>query len=501
MSHVLVWPLVIPFAGAVCCFVLPRRAAEAIGILAAGLTAAAVLPLVATVVEGRVPHIAVGGWRAPLGIELMADGLSALMLLMAAVVGLLVSLYARRYFYEYSRGLKQRARDMFWPIWLMVWASLNALFVSADLFNLYVILELVGLGAVGLVVLTGSREVLGAGLRYLLVAMAGSLCYLMGVALLYGAYGTLDLHAIGLQVKPGALAEGCLVLMTLGLLMKTAIFPLHFWLPPAHSSATAPVSALLSALVVKGSFYILFRLWFEVFPSVATPSFGTILGILGGGAICWGSLQALRAKRLKMLVAHSTVAQLGYLMFVFPVTSATTPSEVNGLSPWVLEACKGTVYHVLAHALAKASLFLVAGNLYLALGNDRLSSLRGLAQQMPFTVFTIALAGVSLMGLPPSGGFVAKWLLLHAVIGVAQWWWAPLIIGGGLLTAGYLFRVLHAALLTEALPGQIQPVPSGLQFLAFCPALLSIVIGLLANDLLYLMPIGTPFSPNLEVSP
>ncbi|MGF1451248.1 MAG: complex I subunit 5 family protein [Opitutales bacterium] len=498
MILALIGLLAFPFLGAVVAFVLPRRAAEAAALTAAGASLICLMPALAGIVTEGPLRIAVGGWGAPLGIDLAVDGLSATMLLLTGVIGFLVSLYARHYLNGYETGKKGRARDLFWPIWLMLWGSLNALFLSADLFNLYVVLELIGLGAVGLVVLTGNKEVLSAGLRYLIVAMAGSLCYLMGVALLYGAYGTLDVYAIGAQLENGDLERGALILMTLGLLMKSAVFPMHFWLPPAHSSATAPVSALLSALVVKGSYYILLRLWFEVFPAAISPGFGGALGVLGALAILWGSLQALRQRRLKMLVAHSTVAQLGYLMFLFPLTAAVAsePGANGELSPWVLEASKGTVYHILAHALAKTAVFLVAGNLMLALnGSDRMEQLRGISERMPFAIVTLGLASVSLIGLPPSGGFVAKWLLLHAVIGLGQWWWAPVLLGGGLLSAGYLFRIFRRALLTDIEAPPLRPVPFALQLFAFIPALLSLLIGIFANDLLFVIPLGTPFSP------
>lgn len=493
MSGLLPWAILIPLAGATLAL-LARRAAAWIGLATAAATAAVVFAAVRGLEAGGPARLAVGGWGAPLGIDLYADGLSMIFLMMTAVIGVFISVYARTYFQAYRDGAKARARDLFWPFWLMLWASLNALFLSADLFNLYVVLELVGLSAVGLVALTGTREVLGAGLRYMLIAMAGSMSYLMGVALLYAAHGTLDLYAIGAEVTGGALSQAALVLMTLGLLMKTAVFPMHFWLPPAHSSATAPVSALLSALVVKGSFYILLRLWFEVFPGVATPAFGTVLGLLGGLAILWGSVQALRQKRLKLLIAHSTVAQLGYLMFLFPVTAAIPVGTNGDLGPWVIEAGKGTICHAIAHALAKASIFLSAGLFIVAAGTDRMERMRGLAERMPLTVFSIALAGVSLMGLPPSGGFIAKWLVMHATLGVGQWWWAPFLVIGGLLTAGYMFMLLRSAFLAPEPGTELKPVPRVLELCALSLALVSIGIGIRATDLLDLLTIGQPFA-------
>lgn len=492
MPGLLPWMLLIPFGGAVVCLLARQRFAWRIGLVTALATAFTVFGFLQGMRVHGTYRVEVGGWGAPLGIDLVADGLTMIHLMMTATIGVFVSLFASVYFREYREGQKARARKLFWPFWLMLWGSMNALFLSADLFNLYVVLELIGLSAVGLVVLTGTRDVLRAGLRYLLTALAGSMCYLMGVALLYGKYGTLDLYAIGDLVTSNALTRAALVLMFMGLLMKTAVFPLHFWLPPAHSSATAPVSALLSALVVKGSFYILLRLWFQVFPSVATPAFGTVLGLLGGGAIVWGSLQALRQRRLKLLIAYSTVAQLGYLMFLFPVTVAA-PALDGQLAPWILEAGKGTLTHVLSHALAKASIFLSAGLVMLAMGSDRLEDMKGLATRMPLTVFSMALAAISLMGLPPSGGFIAKWLIAHAVLGVGQWWWVPFLVVGGLFTAGYMFLILRNAFLEADNPAPLTPVPRVLELCTLSLAMISIGIGLRATDLLNVMNLGAPF--------
>ena len=147
-------------------------------------------------------------------------------------------------------------------------AGLNGLFLAADIFHLYVTLELLGFAAVSLAALAGKRAAVVAAMRYLLVSLSGSLFFLFGVAILYAAYATVDLTALAGKVQPGPLAWSALALMAAGLLIKGAVFPLHFWLPPAHANAPTPVSALLSALVVKASFYILLRLWFELFLSL-----------------------------------------------------------------------------------------------------------------------------------------------------------------------------------------------------------------------------------------
>ena len=200
-----------------------------------------------------------------------------------------------------------------------MWGALNLVFVSGDLFTLYVALELLTFAGVPLVCLAGSGETLRAALRYMLFALCGSVLYLLGAVLLYGGYGTLDIPLLADAVQPEPIAWTALALMTVGLLAKTALFPLHIWLPPAHGGAPAAASAVLSALVIKGSWFLVLRLWLDVMPGVASASAAQLLAALGAAAIVVGSVVALRQERLKLLVAYSTVAQIGYLFLLFPM--------------------------------------------------------------------------------------------------------------------------------------------------------------------------------------
>ena len=327
--------ILLPLAGALLAFLF-RRAATIIGIGAALATSLAAAGVARAVIMDGTLHHAVGGWGAPLGIDLRADGLSVLMLLMTAAVGLAISFYAPAYFRDEPRKTEQ-----FWPLWLFLWTGLNALFLSADIFNLYVTLELLGLAAVSLTALSGRADALTGAMRYLLATLLGSLAYLLGVALLYHGFGSVDIAILAERVEASPVVWAALGLMSAGLLLKTALFPLHFWLPPAHASAPAPVSALLSALVVKASFYILLRLWLEIFGPLVGDGVGELLGLLGAAAVLWGSLQALRQTRLKLLIAYSTVAQLGYMFLAFPLAPA---SGVLGLECGGIPGCFLTLW-------------------------------------------------------------------------------------------------------------------------------------------------------------
>jgi formate hydrogenlyase subunit 3/multisubunit Na+/H+ antiporter MnhD subunit len=425
--------------------------------------------------NGPVVYL-LGGWAPPLGIALRADGAAVVMLLAVAVVVCGIGLYARGDFATPRGSAETRTSYSYWLLLLAVWGSLNLVFVSSDLFTLYVALELLTFAGVPLVCLAGSGETLRAALRYLLFALCGSVLYLLGAVLLYGGYGTLDIPLLAGRVGAEPIAWTALALMTVGLLAKTALFPLHLWLPPAHGGAPAAASAVLSALVIKGSWFLVVRLWFDVMPGVVTLSAAQLLGALGAGAILFGNAVALRQVRLKMLVAYSTVAQIGYLFLMFPLAYDTAAGRIaDGL------AYSGGLMHAISHAGAKSAMFMAAGSIYSALGHDRIADLAGVARALPVSTFAFALGGISLVGLPPAGGFLAKWWLLSAAVGGAQWWWALVLLVGGLLTATYLFAVLSRALHAPPAPLVVrEPVARSRELATLTLALASVLLGLVA---------------------
>jgi formate hydrogenlyase subunit 3/multisubunit Na+/H+ antiporter MnhD subunit len=353
---------------------------------------------------------------------------------------------------------------------------LNLVFVSGDLFTLYVALELLTFAAVPLVSLDGKADTLRAALRYLLYALLGSVFYLLGAVLLYGAYGTLDIQLLSQRIVPEPATLAAAALMTAGLLAKTALFPLHLWLPPAHAGAPAAASAVLSGLVIKGSWFLVVRLWFNVFPGVVNLQSAQLLAALGAGAILVGNVVALRQERLKLLVAYSTVAQIGYLFLMFPLAFGAAA----GLD--ASDALTGGMLQAISHATAKAAMFMAAGLIYLALGHDRIAGLAGVARALPVSVLTFALAGAALMGLPPSGAYVAKKLFFDAAAGSGQWWWELVLDVGGLLTASYVVLVLAHALCPAADPIEPRkPVSRMAEGAALALALCSLLLGFVAD--------------------
>ena len=465
----------LPLMVACALVVMPSRTRLALALLGILPLPLLLWPVTSGVLAEGLQIIAVAGFERPLGIEWRVDGLSLSLIWLNVLIAVVVGLYALADYHP-GHGRGQR----FWILWLLLTSAINALLLSSDLFNLFVTLELLTLAAIGLLVIDNKPAALRAGMRYLMLALLGSMLYLMGVAMVYGAAGTLDLYQAGSMLDADPVPLVALMLMTVGLLLKSAIFPLHGWLPAAHGNAPGPVSAVLSAVVVKASIYLIWRLWLWFAEGWSVDWALTLLGVLGAGAIVYGSVLACLQQRLKMMVAYSTVAQLGYLMLLFPLFGLT--------------GFAGASYHLLAHGLAKAAMFVAAASLLKALGSDRLDQLEGADRRLPIDVFTFAVAGVSILGLPPSGGFVAKWLLLQQAWGQAAWGWVALLLVGGLLAAVYLFRPLArmCARPPADLDGAIRRPASAFSLLGLALALLALGMGFAPAPLVDLLTSAAP---------
>jgi len=312
--------------------------------------------------------------------------------------------------------------------------------------------------------------------------------YLLGGVLFYAAYGTLDIAMLSGRIHAEPVAWAAISLMTAGLLAKAALYPLHLWLPPAHAGAPAPASAILSGLVVKAPFFLVVRLWFDVMPRMPERAAAQLLGILGAAAIILGSVVALRQARLKLLIAYSTVAQIGYLFLMFPL--AIRPETGH---PWSATAWTGGVLQAISHAFAKAAMFMAAGLIAEEFGHDRIERLAGAGRALPITVFAFGLGGLSLMGLPPSGGFIAKAMLLTAAVSEGQWWWAVVVLAGGLLAGGYVFVVLARALADPIEPLRLSATASvRRQGVVLAVALCAILLGFVPLRPWELLQIGRP---------
>jgi formate hydrogenlyase subunit 3/multisubunit Na+/H+ antiporter MnhD subunit len=470
-GFLLVLSIVVPVAGVLLAFVLGDRYARlvAFAVIPLGLAVTVAILAVLPQSDGPIVYL-LGAWPPPLGIALRADGLSAVMLAATAAVICTVAVFAAADFSAATGNT--RAPFAFWILLLATWAALSTIFLAGDLFSLYVALELLTFAAVPLVSLEGRTETLRAAMRYLLFALFGSVLYLLGTALLYALHGTLDVVLLsrGVSAEPAGLIAAAL--MTTGLLAKTALFPLHLWLPPAHAGAPSAASAILSGLVVKGSFFVIVRLWFNVMPGLPSSTAMQLLAALGAAAIVLGSIVALCQERLKLLIAYSTVAQIGYLFLMFPLALGAGKLESGG-------ALAGGLLQTISHATAKAAMFMSAGSIYATLGQDRIAGLCGIGRRLPISVLAFALGGLALMGLPPGAGYLAKELLLQAAAERGQWWWALALQTGGFFTGAYVVLVLTYAMAPATEPMRVnKTVPRIAELAALALALCSLLLGL-----------------------
>lgn len=467
--------LFIPLFGAIGAFVFPR-VASAIGLASVLVTVGAVAALARDILAQSEVTIALGGWEPPLGISLRADGLSVAMLAMTGVVGLLVSIGA------FDSLKDARQRQYFWPLWLLLLTGMNGVYLSTDIFNLYVMIEVIALAAVGLTVLSGTKAALRAGLEYMYASILGALLFLLGVVFVYLQIGRLDFAGL-IAAEPTGAMSAALALMVVGLLLKTALFPLHFWLPAAHANATAPASALLSGLVVKAALYIFLRL--TIYMPLPDEILVTLVGALGAGAVLWGGIQAFRAERLKMLVAWSTVVQIGLIFIAF-----ARAGQVGLTESW-----KAAALLILAHGVAKAAMFLSAGRIKDEIGHDIIRNLDRSEIRPTLAQFTFALAAISLIGLPPSLGFIGKWSLLEGAMAAGYWHWVVVTMIGTLMSVAYFSRVFAGFLRFDRMRGEIAE-HKGWALADIAPltlAISAISLGLMAAPILSFIELGYPF--------
>ena len=411
-------------------------------------------------------------WQlAGVDLALRFSGVSGFMLLITQWVALAAALYTPGHLALSRPGPQGR---WLWPLMGVLVSALSLIWMAADLLTLYAALELMGLAAVGMLLLSGKGSAFKAGMRYLLLALVGSLAFLLGIALLLGYWGELTLMGLAQVVEPGPVSWVAAALMGAGLALKAALFPLHGWLTPVHENAWTPVSALHAALVIKASLFILLMVWSVLLPDTwLAPQ---LVGWLGMAAILWGGLVAWRAASLKTLIASSTVGQLGYLMVAFPLLLGPQASPLPQALAW-----EGFWLQLMGHSLAKAAMFLAAGNLLLATGKSALQALAGTSRRLPLSLLTFGIASITLMGLPPSSGFTAKWLLLQAMVLTQQWLAVAALLAGTLLTAAYVFRVFRYSFDETAPRHDYQPLAPGMDAVALALALAALLLGLLAH--------------------
>lgn len=421
MNELVLLPIILPLLGAIPAALLHGKAGARVAFVTAALTLLATL-LVGAVVLDHGPQVyAVGGWSPPYGIALVVDRFSTVLATLAALVATASALHALA------------ARDhvidkrLYHALFLLLLAALCGVFYTGDLFNLYVFMELVILSSFALVALAERPISAEVTFKYAVISAIGSAMLLAGVGLVYAGTGSLNMADMAQRVRHDtpppfwSVAAGVLMF---AFLLKGGIFPFHFWLPDAHSAAPTPVSAMLSAILVKVGIYGIVRTTTLLFPE--TPLL-VLLAPLGAVSAVFGGLAALANGHIKRLLAYSSIANVGLILL------AVGWGGTIGLT--------AAVVHLVNHALIKSSLFLTVGYVTERLDEEhRIARLGGLAQLSPRGTALFGVGVLALAGLPPLNGFISKWLLFQAGYSAQHYPLLVLAVGGGALSIVYSLR-------------------------------------------------------------
>jgi len=393
-----------------------------------------------------------GNWPVPFGIGLTIGPLSAMMLLIITGASLAGLLAGKR---SLEVELGEGEPSLFYSCWLLVLAGLIGITVTGDAFNVFVFMEISSLASYVMVANGPNRLALTASFKYLITGTLGATFYLIGVGYLYMMTGTLNLADMASRLEgisdtlPVLMAGGFLML---GLALKAALFPMHAWMPNSYQYAPTPVAIFFAACSTKVALFVMLRFEFVVL----LPNLGQYAEILSSfliplcvAAFLVGSAVAIFERDLKRMLGYSSVAQIGYIIL--------------GMSLATSAGLTASMIHFFNHALIKAALFTAVAGIFLRYGSARLDDLAGLGQRMPLTMFAFVLAGLSLIGVPLTAGFISKWYLIQAVLetGSLGILLTILILVSSLMAIVYVWKVVEVAYFkapTEPVTRQEAPI-------------------------------------------
>ena len=398
-----IWPVVIPLGASALTVLLRRFPALQRGVmeLAVGIMLVAAAFLLARTSGGERIVMKFGGWDRPFGVTFVADALSAALCVAAGIVALAVAIFAR------ADVRARRRRAGFDALFLGMLAAVNGAFLTGDLFNLYVWFELMLVTALGLVTLDRRRAQIDGAIRYAAMSMMGATFMLVGIGLLYGEAGTLDLMHLSTILAgrvPSVTSSVAAYLLLAGLVLKAGLFPLFFWLPASYHTAPISVAAALAGLLTKVAFYACLRVFVLVFGvgtgTAVVAGLPPLFAVLAAATMLVSVLAAIAQVDVRRLLAFHVVGQVAYLMM--------------GLALASQQGSAAAIFYTVHTMLVQTGLFLGAGAIARAAGGYDLRVLGGLIREHPrFSVLFAALA-LSISGVPPLSGFWAKALVIDA---------------------------------------------------------------------------------------
>ncbi|MCP1662678.1 MAG: monovalent cation/H+ antiporter subunit D family protein [Methanocalculus sp. MSAO_Arc1] len=407
-----------------------------------------VLLLTRVMNEGTVRYY-VGGWLPPLGIELVIDSFSGFILVTIMFLALASVIYLKK---SIEKEVPYEKTVSFYVLLQLLIIGLIGMTITGDIFNLYVFLEISSIAAYALIATSRRSYSYVAAFNYLVLGSIAAGFILLGIGNLYVTTGTLNMAELAVLLPASyelSTVHAAFLFMIIGFSIKAAFFPLHLWLPDAYTEAPSAVTVLISTVMAKVSIYALFRMLFSVFtPSYIIESFPItdFILIVSTIAIIAGAVLAIAQTDLKRLLAYSSVSQVGYIMFALGVAN--------------LIALEGGLLHILGHAVMKGCLFMVAGAIIYQAGTSRLSDMKGIATRMPISCAAFALAGASMIGIPPTIGFMSKYYLVLGALDAGLWLYAAILLAGSLLAVVYIWRFIEIAYFAGGDHGDHAPQPA-----------------------------------------
>lgn len=461
-AHLPVLQIVIPLMAAPVCLLL-RHAflAWLFSTLVTFVTFAISIALLIQVLNEGPQSYALGSWAPPWGIEYYVDRLNAFILVIVAGIGSAVMPFA---FQSVQKEIPEERIYLFYVMYLLCLTGLLGIAVTGDAFNLFVFLEISSLSSYVLISLGRDKRALTGAFNYLIMGTIGATFYVIGVGMLYMMTGTLNMADLATRL-PDILSlrvtETALAFLLVGISLKLALFPLHFWLPNAYAFAPTAVTVFLAATATKVSVYVMIRILYTVFGGFALfESFAIDEALLALGMLSMiaAALVAVFQTNIKRMLAYSSLSQIGYMIL--------------GISLGNIAGLAGGIVHIFNHAAAKAVLFMAVGCAVMRIRAVNIDDFAGLGKQMPITMAAFVVGALSLIGVPATVGFVTKWYLIEGAFQAGNWLAVGVILLSGLIAIIYSWRVIEVA--------YFQSPPEGRDTVREAPMMMMIPMVLLA---------------------
>lgn len=485
MRQLLVLPLLLPLGAAILLLLLRSCAsARRVVIGAAALAIVGVeVALLLSIQRHGIQVYRLGGWAPPFGIILVGDLLSALMLVLASIIAVCSLIYS----FGYLEDDDQQA--LFHPLFFFLWTGTNGAFLTGDIFNLYVMFEVILMSIYALLTMQGEKKQIEAGIKFISMGLLSSAFFLAAIGGIYALTGTLNMADLAVKIKPHIHHPlvGAIAMLFIGVFgLKAAIIPLHFWLPDVHSSAPTPISAMLSGILIKVGIYAIIRVFCLIFVDLQ-GTFQLFILTLACVSMFVGVIGAVAQTDLKRLLAFHSVSQIGYILM--------------GMGFFTVAGMGAALFYAISHGIIKSSLFLAAGILKKMKGTTEMSQHGNMIKISPLYALFFFIGVTSLAGIPPSGGFFMKFQVVKAGLDGGFYFPVAVALVVSLLTLFSVLRAWQKVCLHDqhgephTMPSITLLAPLGLL------ALLCLVVGLMAQPITDLTHAASLqlFSPQLYI--